>query len=425
MSGYATHPLAALVPEASDTEKAALADDIRTNGLRVPVVLHEGKVLDGRHRYEACRAAGVECTFRDYEGDDPAAFVLSMNLARRHLTESQRAMVGARLVTEKRGGDRKSDRCLNSGIDQVAAARATNTSRFSVQQAARVIRGAAPSVVAAVDAGEVAVSDAAAVAGKARTVQEAAIEAVRAHPEKQARATGGAGRAKTTLKREAERAERRQAKADAMSRCAPADPRLFTCPVADLHRDVDAGSVDAIITDPPYPREYVHTYGELATFAAHALRPGGLLLAIASTPYMRDILNLMHVDGLEYRWMIAYYQQQARQQVHAARVSVQWKPWLAYTRTGGQPEGYSTDFIDSGPHSAADKQRHHWGQTPAGIGAVIDEWLKAPGSLICDPFCGGGSTLVAAVRLGHRVIGADVDAGCVALTRKALQEAGQ
>ena len=58
-------------------------------------------ILDGRRRYEACQAIGVLREFRDFGGDDPAACVLSANLARCHLSENQRAMVGARLVTTK------------------------------------------------------------------------------------------------------------------------------------------------------------------------------------------------------------------------------------------------------------------------------------------------------------------------------------
>jgi hypothetical protein len=44
------HRFADLLPEMSNDEFSALVEDIRTNGLRVPIVLHEGAILDGRHR---------------------------------------------------------------------------------------------------------------------------------------------------------------------------------------------------------------------------------------------------------------------------------------------------------------------------------------------------------------------------------------
>ena len=85
------HPLSAAFPAMPEADFDALRVDIATNGLRTPVVLHSGQVLDGWHRYRACAWAGVEPRTVDFDGDDPVAFVLSMNLSRRHLTPSQRA----------------------------------------------------------------------------------------------------------------------------------------------------------------------------------------------------------------------------------------------------------------------------------------------------------------------------------------------
>ena len=89
------HPLAGLFPMLPDEEIAELADDICTFGQRVPIMVLDGQVLDGRNRLAACRIADIEPAFELYEGDDPFAFVLSHNLHRRHLTASQRAMVAA------------------------------------------------------------------------------------------------------------------------------------------------------------------------------------------------------------------------------------------------------------------------------------------------------------------------------------------
>ncbi len=71
-----------------------LVNDIRKHGQRVPIELYEGKILDGRRRYLACREAGVEPKFRDVTGEvaEPTAYVVSLNVRRRHLTKSQAAM---------------------------------------------------------------------------------------------------------------------------------------------------------------------------------------------------------------------------------------------------------------------------------------------------------------------------------------------
>ena len=62
-------------------------------------------MIDGRHRARVCSDLGVEPTVREYEGEESSlvAFVVSLNLHRRHLDESQRAMVAAKLATMNRG----------------------------------------------------------------------------------------------------------------------------------------------------------------------------------------------------------------------------------------------------------------------------------------------------------------------------------
>lgn len=86
------HPLSAAFPAMSADDFAALVEDIRANGQREPVIVFEGMVLDGWHRYSACVQLGIKAQqFTFAEGKDPVAFVLSQNLHRRHLTGSQRA----------------------------------------------------------------------------------------------------------------------------------------------------------------------------------------------------------------------------------------------------------------------------------------------------------------------------------------------
>lgn len=91
MSSLTQHPLSAAFPAMPSADLQALTDDIRAHGLRFPIIILSGMVLDGWHRATACRTLGIEPgTVAFDESLDPVAYVQSVNLNRRHLTGSQR-----------------------------------------------------------------------------------------------------------------------------------------------------------------------------------------------------------------------------------------------------------------------------------------------------------------------------------------------
>lgn len=92
---YELHPLCTLFPRLAEAELEALAGDIAANGLREPITLHDGLILDGGNRYRACLLAGVEPTFKPFDGSNLVSFVLSANLHRRHLSAGQQAAIVA------------------------------------------------------------------------------------------------------------------------------------------------------------------------------------------------------------------------------------------------------------------------------------------------------------------------------------------
>jgi hypothetical protein len=103
---YEFHSVADIFPMLEDDELKALAEDIKAKGLTEPITLYEGKVLDGRNRYRACELAEVELSphhFTQYGGDDALGFVVSKNLRRRHLNESQRSVIAAEIANMPQG----------------------------------------------------------------------------------------------------------------------------------------------------------------------------------------------------------------------------------------------------------------------------------------------------------------------------------
>lgn len=160
------HPAAELFPMMSDADLAALMADIEAHGQREPIVLHKGLILDGRHRYAACQKLGIEPRTMEWHGsDDPdaiEAYVNSVNLHRRHLTESQRAMIAARRANMRQGArtDLQPSASLRE-VSQEEAAKRYHVSERAVNHASAVQKKAAPELAQAVDRGEIRVSTAA------------------------------------------------------------------------------------------------------------------------------------------------------------------------------------------------------------------------------------------------------------------------
>jgi len=125
------HPLADIFPLMGGEEFKTLGEDIKANGLREPIWLFEGKILDGRNRYRAVNKYTLkEENFRTYTGSDPLGFVVSANLHRRHLTESQRAVIAAGIATRKLGDNQYNKA---AGIKNEQAAKMLNVSEATAK----------------------------------------------------------------------------------------------------------------------------------------------------------------------------------------------------------------------------------------------------------------------------------------------------
>jgi predicted DNA binding CopG/RHH family protein len=183
---------------------------------------------------------------------------------------------------------------------------------------------------------------------------------------------------------------------------------LYHCGVTDLSHYVEPESVDCIITDPPYPKEFLPVYTDLARFAAYALKPGGSLVVMVGQSYLQEILQRLSSTGLTYQWTCAYLTPGIATQVHHAHAQSFWKPLLWFTK--GEYTGmYVYDVFQS---DKSDKLKHEWGQSESGIASIMKRMTRMD-ELVCDPFVGGGTTAIVAMEMKRRFVGCDIDETCV------------
>lgn len=152
------HSLADAFPLISGDEFEELVKDIHDNGLISPVVMYEGKILDGRNRWRACQRLGIPHTEKKFMGSDAAAYVWSVNAVRRQLTASQKALAAAKLVDAKAGMNQHSEEVTRSRVTTIGdAAKMAGVGERTVQEAKRVLDNAVEDVVDLVESGQLSV----------------------------------------------------------------------------------------------------------------------------------------------------------------------------------------------------------------------------------------------------------------------------
>jgi site-specific DNA-methyltransferase (adenine-specific) len=166
--------------------------------------------------------------------------------------------------------------------------------------------------------------------------------------------------------------------------------------------NLEHGSVDLVLTDPPYGEAATQLYGRLAEWAADKLKPGGSLVAYCGQATLGEVIAAMS-PHLKYWWCLALTHSAMPQQLPGKWVQVRWKPIVWFVNQRRCTKHYIDDVIVGTPPR---KDLHEWAQ---GVGEVkpIIESLTEAGELVVDPFAGSGSFGRAANDCGRHFIGSD------------------
>ncbi len=419
------HPIADDLPLLEGPELDDLAADIAAHGQREDIVLYESKVIDGRNRYRACMKAGIKPRCRDYDaaidGPNPLAFVLSLNVFRRHLTTSQRAYWGAIIANRSRTDTlmqgARSAILPNGKISQAEAARMVNVSERAVRQAKVVRKHGVPELLRAVERGDLTVSAAEPISQQPAALQRETLGLPKgdiikvANETRQSNQKRKGGKPTTTKKNE---------------RPVTPAPRNAdsSVPITDRHSliygnlnkllEQPADSVDIICTEPPHRKEDLPLFIELGKIAQHLLKLGGWLLCFIGQLHLKDVLMSVDCSGFgSYHWMLAVLPIEVKSPVQARlrHVNSEWQPVLAYCK--GVYDGPSFSDVIRGTEG-----------DPSGTAELLNRFVK-PGDVVCDPFVTDASSAVASLRLGAKLfIGRADDAAVIDAAKARIANAG-
>tara|TARA_Y100000592_G_scaffold99370_1_gene175154 strand:+ start:1019 stop:2230 length:1212 start_codon:yes stop_codon:yes gene_type:complete len=391
-------------PEMSKEHFNNLKNDMIINGYdkTFPVYLYEDKIIDGWNRYKACKELNIEPNFKEFKGDKKEAvvFILRTN-NRRDLTPYQRSIMAleyepffkakAKENLKASGGDRKSENKISGcqisdkAIDtKKELSKVANVSHDTIAKVKKIQEKAPEEIKAKLSTGEVSIN--------------AAYKEI-----------------KKEEKKEEKQKKIQEIKASA-KKFENTDIQILNKDFRDL--SIKDKSIDLILTDPPYPAEYLHLWKDLFTQAKRILKPNKFLVAYSGQMYLDKILKYAIDVGLDYYWTINI-EFTKKPLVHGRKVLNEWKPILLFQNGIKQHDRVFSDKI-SMKYTERELHDLNWGQTVEPFEFLIDRFSN-PQDLIYEPFAGTGTTLLACKNTNRRCIATELKTDYIDLIKGRLK----
>lgn len=382
-----------LIPNLSKEEIEELEKSILSDGIREPICVWNGTIVDGHHRYNIAKKHDLLFKVEEMEflnEDDVKVWIISNQLSRRNISP----FVRAELEIERERIHKLRAQQLNeiigrknltgdfSGAEELEIKK-TDT-REEVAKAAGVSHGYIFNVKQI----------------KNKCNDEEVLQKLRENKVTVSKVLNEIKKAEKKTKREEEM------KLISKTYKKEKDIQIIN---ADFYswcnENLEDNSIDLILTDPPYPKEFLHLWPQLAEVAARVLKEGAYLATYSGQLYLDHVMVSLG-QQLSYCWTVALFHTGATQLVHPRKVIGTWKPILIYRK--GDPGKFDEAFVDSFMDDYRDKDFHEWGQGESAVGYLMKS-LSKPGDLVLEPFAGGGTTLVVAKDLMRKCIGIEID----------------
>ena len=440
MKKLESHEAANVLPMMDGSAYDAFKADIAEHGLREPIVLHDGRIVDGRNRYRACRELGIEPTTTNWDGKGSlVSFIVSVNLHRRDLTPSQKAMAAAEFLPmlEAEAKKRMSDGGNKSGVGRqkvadpsggdgkatTQAAKLTGTNRQYVSDA-KAIKEKAPEIAAKVKSGELTLPQARNAIKKEERRQELTQKA-KASP-KQPEWEIIEGDCVRTFKTLGDRSAR----------------LIFADPPYNIGIDYGDGAKADQLDDAAYLRWATSWLEE----CWRVLKDDGSLWVMIGDEYAAEYAVSLKKFGFTIRSWVKWYEtfgvncsnnfnrtsrhifycvaNPKRFVFNVEAVSRPSDRQLKYGDKRADPSGKIWDDvwqISRVTGTSAERIPDFPTQVPLAITRAIVGCASEPGDLVIDPFNGSGSTGVAAIELGRKYLGMEKSSEFCRLARLRLQ----
>lgn len=380
-----------LIPPLTTEEFKQLEDNCLAEGIREKILTWNGFIIDGHNRFEISERWNLDYQTESKHFDNEEAvkeWMILNQFGRRNLSNYQRSVLALEL---EEVFSRKAKENLSKAGSSYSPKEGL---QISAKVADKVDTRKELSKVASVSHDTIA---------KVKKIQEKAPEEVK---EKLRTGEVSINAAYKEIKKEEKKAEK-ESERDRLAELGSKKEIEIDFRLGDFEevfKDIPDGSIDCIITDPPYPKEFIEVWSKLSRVAKRVLKPNGYCVAYSGQMYLPEVISRMS-DNLDYYWTFAVYHEGQTQIVNGINLMCRWKPVLIFQNGKKKIENTFQDYFIS---EQREKQGHDWQQSKSGVGYLIEMFTK-PNDLILEPFAGSGTTIIAAKEKGRRVIAAEID----------------
>jgi ParB-like chromosome segregation protein Spo0J len=404
-----------LIPPLLLEDYEQLEQNLLRDGIRDPLVFWGNVLIDGHNRFEIAQQYGLEYKIvsRNFNNEDEAKeWIIRNQFGRRNLNAYDRSLLAERLknviaarAKQKQvqsGGDKKSQNArsvppkLAEPILETREelAQIAGVSHGTISKVEKIEAQAIPEVKENVRHGDISINQGYELSKQPTDKQKAIADKLSAGEAKTV------AQAVTQIKKQAARQE--LADKGAAITATTYDIRLGN--FMEVFADIPDGSVDCIITDPPYPYDYIDCWSQLSLFAHRVLKPHGFCIAYSGQMHLPEVIRRLS-EHLDYYWCMALHHLGKTQIVNGVNMMCLWKPILIFQNGKKLNPHIIQDFFDN---VRPEKTAHDWQQGESGMTYLIEKYTE-PGDIILDPFCGSGTTIAVANKLKRHCKGAEIE----------------
>ena len=388
--------LKALIPPLSNDEYNGLERSLIDEGCRDKLITWDDTIIDGHNRYEICTKHGIpyQVEERDFESiEDVKVWMIDNQKSRRNLTDGWKwelAQTRKAILAEK-------------GKQNISANKGGTTTLSTIDKEAHNTQATIAKELGW-STGKVAMAD---------KVWKAADEETK---EKVRAGEVSINQAYNDVKKQEKENQKADKKEQAIKKFQIASVNYKDDDIKILFEDFRTGcdkiqdeSIDAIITDPPYPIEFIDLWADMFEIADRVLKPSRYLVTYANHQNLDKIFQLP--NKLKYYWTFKL-DFTAKPIAMGRNLIATWKPVIVYQKLPFKKieETIEDQVKETKAFNYQERDYHdlNWGQSLGKFEYLIEKFSK-PGETILEPFAGTGTTLVACKHTKRKCIGFEIE----------------